>query len=97
MKVFVETVYFQGELNANGLRDGRGVTISPGTGLYIEYWKKGVRHGPSVIIRSTGDKDVCIFEQNKLHGECTYYYEDGEEETYYYEHGKEVEYDYGEY
>ena len=56
-KIQSEMLY-QGEVDKEGLRDGRGITIVPGEGINFGYYKHGLFHGHFISITSQGEQFI---------------------------------------
>lgn len=64
---------YQGELNQEGQKDGRGVTIVPGVLLDIGYYKNGQMHGQILSFRKDGSKYLFMYKEGLRHGKCVSY------------------------
>ena len=56
--------HFQGEVELNGLKDGIGILVFAGSGLWIAHFKANIRHGPFWSIKKNGK----IYSGNFLDG-----------------------------
>ena len=45
---------FQGEVDINGLKDGIGILVFEGSGLWVAHFKANIRHGPFWSIKKNG-------------------------------------------
>ena len=51
--------WYQGEKDARGRMDGRGIRLVPGSGwCSIRYCMRGIEHGKQIFFYSHGDKSI---------------------------------------
>ena len=68
---------YEGEWNAQNLRDGRGIQIWPNGSIYEGYWRNGKTHGKGRLIHADGDVQEGDWVEDKAHGYGSYVHNDG--------------------
>ena len=59
-------IRYQGELDKDGLRDGRGISLEPGSVLVIGRFKKDQNHGYCTWITHKGEVSNAIYSDGGI-------------------------------
>ena len=68
---------YEGQVNAKGEEEGRGIRIWSEGGVYEGFWHSGMRNGRGRNINSRGEMYIGDWSYEKYHGNGTYTEPDG--------------------
>ena len=77
--------WYQGEVNINGERDGRGLTIDPSQFCTVALYKNGYHHGPFMRIFKDGFRQEGSYLDDKWNGKIIKTFPDGKIMVSYHE------------